>query len=229
MNHRFRHRPRLQLLSALFTLTVSTSAIAATVKGTVSLPTDLRTPRRFTGHWRVEGTLPMAPVFPRGDTVVVLTGIRAQTVPPKTVTIDIAGLQANPPTSVVIEGSVVEFKNSDKVTHDLVIPGQTQIMAPERLSPGAIRKVRFAMPGEYLVHCTEYPHIVISIIVTNSPLYSIVDEKGAFHLPDSPEGKGVIKVWSNGRWVYEKDVEITPQGLDLNIKVASSNPQDSVD
>jgi plastocyanin len=171
----------------------------------------------------------MAPTPSRGETVAFLTGIRAQAIPPKSTTIDIAGFQANPPTAVIIEGSVVEFKNSDKVTHDLVIPGQTQIMPPERLSPGAIRKVRFAMPGEYLVHCTEYPHIVISILVTNSPLFAVVDEKGAFHFPDSPEGKGALKVWSNGRWVYEKDVEITSQGLDLNIKIESSNPQDSVD
>lgn len=229
MNHCFRHRPRLQVFIALVGLTITGSVIAAPIKGTVALPADLRTPRRFLGHWRVEGTLPMAPTSTRGNTVVVLTGIRAQAVPPKTTTIEIGGLQATPSTAVIIEGSVVEFKNSDKVTHDLVIPGQTEIMPPERLSPGAIRKVRFAMPGEYLVHCTEYPHIVISIIVTNSLLFSVVDEKGAFHLPDSPEGKGTLKVWSNGRWVHEKNVEIPPQGLDLNIKVDSNNPQDSVD
>ena len=31
-------------------------ALAGTVKGTVSLPAELKTGRRFVGHWRVENT-----------------------------------------------------------------------------------------------------------------------------------------------------------------------------
>ena len=66
----------------------------------------------------------------RGGTVVMLVGPQYQAVPPKNVSVEIAGLQANPAAVVVSEGTVVEFKNSDKVAHDLSVPGQSEHHAP---------------------------------------------------------------------------------------------------
>jgi hypothetical protein len=85
-------------------------------------------------------------------------------------------------------------------------------MPPERLSSGAIRKQRFATAGEYLVRCTEYPHIVISVIVTSSALFSVVEDKGGFKIADVPEGHATLKVWSNGAWVHEQEIDVTAKG-----------------
>jgi plastocyanin len=197
-------------------------ASAATVKGTVNLPSDLKTGRAFFGHWRVENTnVAIQHANPRGGTVVILMGPQFQAVPPKNVSVEISGLQANPAAVVVSEGTVVEFKNSDKVSHDLSTPGLPQIMPPERLSAGTVRKQRFSAPGEYLVRCTEYPHIIVSVIVTNSPLFSVADEKGAFKINDVPEGHATLKVWSGGRWVKEAELDVPARGLDLTVKVPS--------
>jgi plastocyanin len=202
----------------------SAALAAATVKGTVSLPAELKTGRRFLGHWRVENTNVAAqPASLRGGTVVLLVGPQTQAVPPKNVSVDISGLQANPATVVVSEGSVVEFKNADKVSHDLSTPDQPQVMPPERLSPGTVRKQRFATTGEFLVRCTEYPHIVVSVIVTSSPLFAIVEDKGGFRISDVPEGHATLKVWSNGRWVHEQEVDVPSRGLDLSVKVPKSS------
>ena len=178
------------------------TASAATVKGTVHLPAELRSGRAFVGHWRVENTnVAIQHASLRGGTVVMLVGPQYQAVPPKNVSVEIAGLQATPATVVISEGTVVEFKNSDKVAHDLSTPGKPQIMPPERLSAGTVRKQRFGTAGEYLVRCTEYPHIVIAVIVTNTPLFSVVDDKNGFRINDVPEGHATLKVWSGGRWV----------------------------
>lgn len=206
------------------------SATAATVKGTVSLPAELKTGRRFLGHWRVENTnVAVQPASLRGGTVVLLTGLQGQAVPPKNVSVDIAGLQANPATVVISEGSVVEFKNGDKVAHDLSIPNQPQVMPPERLSPGTVRKQRFGTTGEFLVRCTEFPHIVVSVIVTSSPLFAIVEDKGGFKIADVPEGHATLKVWSNGRWVHEQDVDVTAKGLDLSVRVQGSSAKENAE
>jgi plastocyanin len=225
---RSRRRQILPLMA--FSLLIGPpAAYAATVKGTVRLPPELRNSRRFPGHWRVEGVLPIAPPTRSGDTVVLLTGIRGQAVPPTATTVEIAGLAANPATVVVTSGTVVEFRNSDKVDHELVLAEKPDIMPPGRLASGSIRKVTFHTPGEYLVRCTEYPHIVISVIVTNSPLFAIVDPRGTFHLPETPEGKGTLKVWSAGRFVHEQAIVVTAKGLDLNIKVAATTDKDSAE
>jgi hypothetical protein len=214
------------LLGGLVALAPTLAAAVGVVRGTVVLPEELKAGRRFLGHWRVENTtVPVQAAPSRGDTVVVLLGPKPQVLAPKNTPVEIVGMQANPSTVVVGEGAVVEFRNSDKVAHDLSVPGHPEIMPPERLSPGTVRKQRFGISGEYLVRCTEYPHVVISVIVTSSPFFAAVDEKGSFKLPDVPEGPATLKVWSNGRWVHEQSVEVTPKGLDVTIKVSgAANP-----
>jgi len=114
------------------------------VRGTVVLPEELKAGRRFLGHWRVENTtVPVQAAPARGDTVVVLLGPKPQVLAPKNTPIEIVGMQANPSTVVWGRVAVVEFRNSDKVSHDLSVPGHPEIMPPERLSPGTVRKQRF--------------------------------------------------------------------------------------
>ena len=214
-----------RLFSALLLsgLLVPSLAAAANVRGTVTLPDDLKAGRRFLGHWRVENTtVPVQPAPARGDTVVVLLGPKPQVLTPKNTPVEIVGLQANPSTVVVGEGAVVEFRNSDKVSHDLSIPGRPEIMPSERLSPGTVRKQRFGISGEYVVRCTEYPHIAVSVIVTSSPFFAAVDEKGGFKLLDVPEGPATLKVWSNGRWVHEQAVDVPAKGIDLTLRVSGA-------
>lgn len=196
-------------------------ASAAPVKGTIVLPAELKSGRRHLGYWRVDnGNVPVQPPPHRGETVVVLEA-KGQPPPARTVTVDISGLQAVPPTVVVAEGSVVEFRNSDKVPHDLHTPGQESLMALERLKPGALRRQKFLVAGGYVVRDLEYPHLAISVVVVNTPHHAVADEKGGFRIADAPDGKATLKVWSHGRWVHEEEIEVGKNG-DLQIKVSGA-------
>jgi hypothetical protein len=187
-------------------------AMASPVKGTVVLPQELKSARRFRGYWRIEnGIVPTAPLPARGDTVVVLTGVKGAAPAARTVTVDIAGLAATPPTVVLGEGSVVEIKNSDRVAHDLSIPDMTSLMPLERLAPGSLRRQKMLTAGGYAVRDAEYPH------------YAMVDDKGGFKLPDAPDGRATLKVWSQGRWVHEQAVDVGPKSDDLRIKVPQAS------
>lgn len=199
------------------------SAFAAPVGGKVSLPDELTTGRRRPGYWRLEnGSVPTAgPPF-RGDTVVLLVGLKGTSPPAKTVTVDVAGLQASPSTLVVGPGSVVEFKNADRVAHDLSTPADSAVMAIERLTPGGVRRQRFSKPGAHVVRCSEYPHLEVSVLVVETPHFAVVDEKGGFKLGDLPAGKATLKVWSQGRWVHQQEID-TASANDLQITVAAAS------
>ena len=75
-------------------------------------------------------------------------------------------------------------------------------MPIERLNPGTFRHQKFGVPGGYLVRCSEYPSVAISVIVVDSPFFAVVDDRGAFSIPGVPDTKATLKVWAGGRWVY---------------------------
>jgi hypothetical protein len=195
-------------------------AEAAPVRGVVSLPQELKSGRRLRGYWRIEnGIVPLGPAPSHGDTVVVLTGLKGTAPPARTVTVEISGFAAQPTTVVVGEGSVVELKNSDRVAHDFSIPEVPALMPLERLAPGGLRRQKFLTGGGYTIRDAEYPHLQISVIVVGSPFFAATDDKGAFKLPDAPEGRATLKVWSQGRWVHQQEIDVGPKTADLNVKV----------
>lgn len=198
----------------------ATLAQAAPVKGTVTLPAELRSGRRFPGYWRVEnGSVPITPAANRSESVVVLAGAKGQAPPARTVTVEIAGLMANPSTVVVGPGSVIEFKNSDKVPHDLYIPAGESVMPIQRLAAGALRHQKFSAPGAYEVRCALTPHVSVSVVVVDTPHFAIADEKGAFKIPDAPDGKATLRVVHHGRIVHEEPVEVKAGARDVELRV----------
>ncbi len=202
-------------------LGIARETAAAPVRGTLQLPAELKSGRRLRGYWRLEnGIVPVAPAANRSETVVVLSGVKGPPPPARTVTVDITGFQPVPWTVVVGEGSVVEFKNSDRVPHDLSLPDLPSLMSIERLAPGALRRQRFLTAGGYAVRDSEHPHLVISVLVVGSPYYDLADERGGFRIADAPEGKATLKVWSGGKWVHEQAIEVGPRSDGLQIRIA---------
>jgi len=202
-------------------------ADAAPVKGSVSLPNTLKGARRHLGYWRLEnGNVPIQPARHRGDTVVVLEGLKGAAPAAITKTVEISGMTVSPPVVVVGPGSVIEIKNNDRVAHVLGISESPNIMAVERLMAGHMRRVKFNEPGGYFMRCEDYPHISLSVLVVNSPHNAVVEEKGSFKIADVPDGKGTLKVWSHGRWVHDEPIEVGGKGTDVQVKVTGSEARD---
>src|ERR1700749_3057114 len=157
-------------------LAAAVPALAAgyTVKGTVKLPEGARSTRLYAGYWRLEnGNVPVQTTGgAKAETVVVLEDVKgAQPPPARTVTVEIGGLDARPRLVIMGPGSVLEIKNTGKMTHELSTPENTQLMPIERLPPGSARHVKFETVGGYVVRDAEYPHIMISVIVVGSQYY----------------------------------------------------------
>jgi len=225
-------------LSSAFAVLALGSALAATalaatgtVKGTVKLPEGARSTRLYQGYWRLEnGNVPVQTVGgAKAETVVVLDNLKGAHAPPaRTVTVEIGGLDARPRLVIMGPGSVVEIKNTGKLTHELSTPQNSEIMPIERLGPGSTRHVKFNSVGGFVIRDAEYPHIMVSVIVVDSPYYSTLDEKGAFGIKDVPDGKARLRVWTRGAWATEQEID-TGKKDELSIKVAAPNEKETAE
>ena len=146
------------------------------------------------GYWRLEnGNVPIAPPAYRGDTVVVLKGLKGAVPAAMTRHRRDHRLQAIPPLVWSVRGSVVEFKNTDRVAHDLGI-ADPDVMPVERLMAGQMRR-RASTAGRLLRALRRVPPHRRSRWWWWTAAHAVVDDKGAFKIADAPDGKGTLKVW----------------------------------
>ena len=197
-------------LALSLALGLGVPAQAGALKGCVKLPDAARSTRLYQGYWRLEnGNVPCPNTGgAKAETVVVLENVNGAHPPPaRTVTVEIGGLDARPRLVIIGPGSVVEIKNTGKVRHDLSTPETPSVMPLERLPPGATRRAKFDAVGGYAIRDSEYPHIVISVIVVDSPFFATLDEKGSFSIAGVPDGKAHLKVWTRGKWAAEQEID----------------------
>jgi hypothetical protein len=203
-------------------------ARAGTLKGSVKLPEGARSTRLYQGYWRLEnGNVPVQNSGgAKAETVVVLDNLKGRAPAARTVTVEIGGLDARPRLVVIGPGSVLEIKNTGKVRHELSTPGTPQLMQLESLPPGATRRQKFDGVGGFVIRDSEYPHIMVSVIVVDSPYFAALDEKGGFSIGGVPEGKAILKVWTRGRWAAEQEID-TASKEEVTVKVAAPHDKDA--
>lgn len=216
-------------LATTFLLAVGSAARAGTVKGTVKLPESGRSTRLYQGYWRLEnGNVPVQTTGgAKLETAVVLENVNGAHPPPaRTVTVEIGGLDARPRLVIVGPGSVIEIKNTGKVRLNLSTPATPSVMPPEMLPPGGTpRRAKFDSVGGFAIRDADYPHIMVSVLVVDSPFYATVDEKGAFTIPGVPDGKANLKVWARGKWAAQQEVD-TGSKEELTVKVGASGEKE---
>jgi hypothetical protein len=204
--------------------TLTPTARAATVKGTVIVPPEPH-PSDAQAHWRVEnGVLPVVPrgLDVRGEVVVVLDpeGAPKLPEPAPTVTLELHGLRLDPRAIAVPVGATVEFKNSDRVSHTLYAERLPTLMPPEPTAPGQVRAQRFLAPGEYRILDEEYPHIAGTVVVVDTPYVAAVDERGAFRI-EVPEGRYTLRAFCRGAWMASRPLEVGPHTPDVVLHPAA--------
>ena len=209
-------------------LAAGPSAWAGAVKGTVKLPENARSTRLYQGYWRLEnGNVPVQNTGgAKLETAVVLENVNGSHPPAaRTVTVELGGLDARPRMVVVGPGSVIELKNTGKIRLELSTPASPAVMPPEQLPPGATRRQKFDSVGGFAIRDAEYPHLMISVIVVDSPYYSTVDEKGSFSIAGVPDGKANLKVWTRGKWASEQEID-TGSKEELVVRVTSARDKE---
>ena len=226
---------RSLVLGAVAYLSLAGNAHAGgtTVRGTVKMPDASRSTRLYHGYWRLEnGNVPVQTAGgAKAETVVVLENVKGAHPPSaRTITIELGGLDARPRLVITGPGSVIELKNTGKVRHELSTPEKPEVMHLETLSPGQTRRQRFDAVGDYVIRDSEYPHIMICVLVVGTTYFSAVDDKGSFSIANVPDSTATLKVWARGKWVAEQQLETGSLGKEeLTINVVSQREKEKAE
>jgi len=224
---------RLLIAAVVTCLALLSSAQATTVRGTVKMPDASRSTRLYHGYWRLDnGNVPVQTSGgAKAETIVVLENVKGSKAPSaRTVTIELGSLDARPRLVVTGPGSVIELKNTGKVRHELSTPDKPAVMQLETLLPGNTRRQRFESVGDYVIRDSEYPHIMICVLVVGTTYFSAVDDKGSFSIANVPDSTATLKVWARGKWVAEQQLETGSLGKEeLTIKVVSQREKEKAE
>lgn len=140
-----------------------------------------------------------------GPTAVVLEPVPGKTFAPstQTVTIDQRGLKFSPALLVVQQGTTVEFKNSDTVSHNIFWPNisgnKKQGHNLGTASSGQSQRFKFESPGNIPILCNIHPEMSANIVVSPSPYFAQTDATGAYSINNVPEGAYKATAWRNGK------------------------------
>lgn len=123
------------------------------------------------------------------------------------------GLQFVPAVMPVMVGTTVSFPNMDPVYHNVFSYSKNKRFDLGRFQKGEeAPTVKFEQEGEVKVYCEIHSHMRSTILVVESPYFSVSEPDGSFSLKNVPAGQYVAKAWVNSRKQYEKTITVPDTG-----------------
>jgi len=116
--------------------------------------------------------------------------------PPAPVVMDQKNLAFVPTVLPVVQGTVVQFTNSDDIQHNVFSPSRAAgAFDLGTYSRGESRSVTMRERGEVLVLCNIHMEMEGHILVVRDPFFAVTDADGRYTITDVPPGRYAVKVW----------------------------------
>ncbi len=111
---------------------------------------------------------------------------------------------------VVVQGSTVEFHNSDNLQHNVFGVGADEFNLGT-YGQGATKGSVFSKLGEVDILCNVHPEMAGYILVLQNPYFIQPDGSGKFRIANVPPGDYVLKAWYEGK-TKKQNVKVVPKG-----------------
>ncbi len=92
-------------------------------------------------------------------------------------------------------GQTVEFRNSDKVYHNIFSYSPSKRFDLGRYPRGQSKVQEFSTTGAVQIYCDIHSDMRADIIVVPGPLFAYVNDHGRFRIENVPPGKHTFAVW----------------------------------
>lgn len=110
----------------------------------------------------------------------------------------------------IIQGTTVDFLNSDPFLHNVFSPDE---VADEfnlgSWGQGEKRSYIFNKLGEAVILCNLHPEMEGWIVVLPTPYFAVTDENGNYTIENVPEGTYTLKTWHKKLGLAQAEVTVT--------------------
>jgi plastocyanin len=129
--------------------------------------------------------------------------------PPPRVVMDQRNLAFVPRVLPVVRGTVVEFRNSDDVPHNVFSPSAAaRDLDLGTSGHGGTHTVTMREPGDVLVLCNIHMEMEAHILVLRDPYFATVGGDGRYRIADVPPGSYRLTLWRDGWRPYARTVDV---------------------
>jgi plastocyanin len=129
-----------------------------------------------------------------------------------------------PRVTVVLQGTTVDFLNSDPVGHNVYWPS---ISGNKKLAhnlgtwpQGDKKSFQFNDPGVASLLCNVHPEMSGYVVVVSTSYFAVTDKEGSFEIKDVPQGTYTLKTWSEDGKPTTQAITVAagPTNVDLTVK-----------
>lgn len=143
--------------------------------------------------------------------------------PAQHVTIDQRKMTFSPRVTVVLQGTTVDFLNSDPVGHNVYWPS---ISGNKKLAhnlgtwpKGEKKAFQFNDAGVASLLCNVHPEMSGYIVITTTPYFAVTDKDGSFEIKDVPPGTYTLKTWSEDGKPTTQSITVAGASTSVDVTV----------
>lgn len=144
--------------------------------------------------------------------------------PSQHVLVDQKSMKFLPRVVAVLQGTTVDFRNSDPVGHNVYWPslsGNKKLAHNLGTWPkGEKKSFQFNDVGTAALLCNVHPEMSGYVVVVPTPYFAVTDKDGNFEIKGVPPGQYTLKTWSeDGKPTTQAvTIPVTTTTVDLTVK-----------
>jgi plastocyanin len=144
--------------------------------------------------------------------------------PKEPAVMDQKDLQFIPHVLAVQAGTLVEFPNSDPVSHNVFSISDAKRFNLGLYQRGAARRVKFDRPGVVELLCNVHLEMSAYIVVVKNPYFAQPKADGTFRIANVPAGRHRLRSWHKRLPAREQEVEVPVEGTaQVLFEISSKN------
>jgi plastocyanin len=103
--------------------------------------------------------------------------------------------QFDPPVTIVVRGTTVDFPNEDKIFHNVFSVSRPARFDLGLYKSGTTKSVEMKRAGTVDVYCNIHSEMVAKVKVLDNAYYAITDAQGRFRIAGVPAGAIPVVAW----------------------------------